>query len=269
MGLAMELLLFGILELEINLALLLKVTFIIIFRRICINALYLDPQQVPIISGDINKSSTLLATGGELSGEDAKINFYDLRSHQAPIHQFIESHQDDITQLLFHPIYENQLVSGSMDGLINMYDLKDFDEEEAIQTVLKFDQSISKLGFFGNQAEFLFSSSHMEHLRLWNLQSGDCISDFCDLKGYNFDNQFRMDYFINGHFDSLNERLFISGGDNSGRIGLIHVNLNSLQLCDVLDHGKEEIVRSVNWDQQVSLQILYLTFINFLFRVIN
>jgi WD40 repeat protein len=265
----MELLLFGILELEINLALLLKVTFIIIFRRICINALYLDPQQVPIISGDINKSSTLLATGGELSGEDAKINFYDLRSHQAPIHQFIESHQDDITQLLFHPIYENQLVSGSMDGLINMYDLKDFDEEEAIQTVLKFDQSISKLGFFGNQAEFLFSSSHMEHLRLWNLQSGDCISDFCDLKGYNFDNQFRMDYFINGHFDSLNERLFISGGDNSGRIGLIHVNLNSLQLCDVLDHGKEEIVRSVNWDQQVSLQILYLTFINFLFRVIN
>jgi len=46
---------------------------------------------------------------------------------------FADSHDDDVTKLEFHPDFSTLLLSGSLDGILCLFDLAKENEEEAIE----------------------------------------------------------------------------------------------------------------------------------------
>jgi len=100
---------------------------------------------------DINCNERLIAAGTEHIGGDAFILFWDIRYGKKKISSlpssnflggYWESHTDDITWLAFHPTKEDILASGSTDGLMNVFDLKQSSEDQALTYSLNTESSV-------------------------------------------------------------------------------------------------------------------------------
>jgi WD40 repeat protein len=86
-----------------------------------------------------------------------------------------ECHQDDVTQLDFHPSQPNVLLSGSMDGLVCAYDFSQtLDEDEILTTVMNTGASVHKMGYFGPDGAFVYYMSHMETFKLYHSAEVRC-----------------------------------------------------------------------------------------------
>lgn len=90
----------------------------------------------------------------------------DLRNPSSVYAEFIESHNDDITQAKFHPISPTQLITGSVDGLICNFNLNSFKEDKDLVGVINSGSSINRAGYFGN-AEYVYCLTHNETFSLW------------------------------------------------------------------------------------------------------
>jgi WD40 repeat protein len=71
----------------------------------------------------IDVKQNMLVLGSDLHGDDAFLCFYDIRVATQIMYRFDEMHSDDITQVHIHPNLTQVMISGSTDGLINLYDL--------------------------------------------------------------------------------------------------------------------------------------------------
>ncbi|CAG8627141.1 7912_t:CDS:2, partial [Ambispora leptoticha] len=208
----------------------------------------------PLLAFDINSNETILAAATELVQEDAKIIFWDVRQNNSIVGQFVESHNDDITQLHFHPSIPSKMLSGSTDGLICNYDITNFDEDEAIVGVVNSGSSIHKTGYFGPQAEFIYCLTHIETFSLLSEKDATLLCNFGDIRQLSSsNNNIVLDYAIDCYYDQINQRLFLLGGSNSGDINIIHVSVNQLEICQILRGGHTEIVRGVFWDPQANI----------------
>lgn len=78
-----------------------------------------------------------LAAGTELLGADAQIHLWDLKNPKTVVRSFVDSHHDDVTALEFHHT-RPYLMSGSTDGYVNVYNLAEPDEEEALHQVINY-----------------------------------------------------------------------------------------------------------------------------------
>lgn len=75
-------------------------------------------------------------------------------------------HVDDL-QLQFHPTKPQILLSGSTDGLVNVYDTTIQDEEEALHQTINHGASIHHAGFLSDVA--IFALSHDEKFSIYEL----------------------------------------------------------------------------------------------------
>lgn len=101
----------------------------------------------------------LFACGTELKDYDAEVHIYDRRDWSKPLRSFMDSHHDDVTDLKFHPSDSNLLISGSTDGYVNIYDLTQEEEEDALHQVINF-ASIHSCGWLAPNR--IWTLSHME-----------------------------------------------------------------------------------------------------------
>ncbi|KAG2730970.1 hypothetical protein G9P44_006119 [Scheffersomyces stipitis] len=108
----------------------------------------------------------LLAGGTELVGVDAELHIWDLRNPTEVVRSFVDSHHDDITCIEFHPTISNYLMSGSTDGYVNIYDLNEKDEDDALHQVINF-ASVHSCHFTGPKRISILS--HMETLAFYEL----------------------------------------------------------------------------------------------------
>ncbi|CAO3613549.1 unnamed protein product [Cunninghamella blakesleeana] len=205
-----------------------------------------NSQPVQIFeSFDINCNDSMAVVGtlNEEVVQAAEIGFFDTRATRL-IHKFEESHGDDITEIQCHPTIPSQLISCSTDGLINNYDVTDFDENEALISVINSRSSVNKTGYFGPNAEYVFCLTHLETFSLHTLE-GDLVCDYGELKQIN-----GIDYAIDCNYDPIAQRLYLLTGDNNGSVQIFHVNLDSLQLCQTLQvpGGHSDVVRSIYWN---------------------
>ncbi|KAG6052988.1 hypothetical protein E4U17_005151 [Claviceps sp. LM77 group G4] len=138
----------------------------------------------PILSLACSPSTKTIAVGTELQDGAASLHLWDVRSVPAPKAQYQDLHSDDITKLAFHPSEPAVLLSGSTDGLVNIYDTRVADEDE--MTVQTFNHNASI-----HHAEFLTSTevlalSHDEHFALYDVaeerENGDALQVFGDLR---------------------------------------------------------------------------------------
>lgn len=98
----------------------------------------------------------------------------DLRTMQLQ-HTYTESHSDDITSLSFHPspALPHVLLSGSVDGVLNTYDVRISDEDDAVQSTLQVGASIVDAGWMplpGQSSEMtgVWGTTTIETLQLWD-----------------------------------------------------------------------------------------------------
>ncbi|KAF7998951.1 hypothetical protein HF325_006483 [Metschnikowia pulcherrima] len=114
-----------------------------------------------------------LAAGTELVGSDAELHLWDLQNPANVVRSFVDSHHDDITAIEFHKTLP-YLMSGSTDGYVNIYNLDEPDEEEALHQVINF-ASVHLCHFI--QSNRISVLSHMETLAFWELNSTDYETD--------------------------------------------------------------------------------------------
>ncbi|KAL5334888.1 WD40-repeat-containing domain protein [Aspergillus crustosus] len=117
------------------------------------------PNQAPVLSIAGSSETKTIVAGTELLSHQAIVAFWDVRSPNQPQLQYVESHNDDVTELQYHPTRHNILLSGSTDGLVNIYDTTVTDEDEALVQVINHG-SVHHAGFINEEA--IYALSHDE-----------------------------------------------------------------------------------------------------------
>ncbi|KAI4104899.1 MAG: hypothetical protein L6R37_003023 [Teloschistes peruensis] len=118
----------------------------------------------------------LIAAGTELRNSQALVIVWDSRATSQPLLQYVESHSDDVTELAFHPSQPSCLLSGSTDGLVNLYDTTITDEDDALIQVFNHGSSIAHADFLSDHE--VFALSHDEIFSIYDLKDspgGDTI----------------------------------------------------------------------------------------------
>lgn len=150
-----------------------------------------------------SKSGTYLAGGCELVGLDAELHIWDIRNPSSAVRSFVDSHHDDITSIEFHPTLSQYLMSGSTDGYVNIYNLLEEDEDEALHQVINY-ASVHSCHF--TQERRISVLSHIETLSFYELNNTnyDKIeerppNDLQDLRHRWDDCEYVVDLFPSGH----------------------------------------------------------------------
>lgn len=112
---------------------------------------------------------TLVAAGTELVGSDAELHVWQWELSTL-VRSFVDSHHDDITAIEFHPTLTQYMMSGSTDGYVNIYDLTQEEEDEAIHQTINF-ASVHLCHFVLERRIMVLS--HMETLAFYELNSTD------------------------------------------------------------------------------------------------
>lgn len=150
----------------------------------------------PVLSLDVQAERGAIAAG--LEGErTAGVLLWDMKSGKggAPMLRYTESHNDDVTELRFHP-RQPLLLSGSTDALVNVYNFltppsgtpgnADDDVDGALRHVINHRSSVHKAGWVGDHEVWV--ASHDEMLGVYRPLDADAgeepeRKEFGDVRG--------------------------------------------------------------------------------------
>lgn len=201
-------------------------------------------------SMDISCDGSIMAVATEKSEEERTIflEFWDIRKiHEKPpklLATFQDIHSDDITKLKFHPTNPKILATGSTDGLVTILDLTTFEEEDAFVQTLNTESSVSSMGFFGPSFEFLYTLTHIETIVIWKYMEGDKLTSIIDLREKA---PKPVDYVIDCHYHEKSKRLFLVCGTHRGKIEIMHINLETVEVFQSLSGGHSSTVRCIHF----------------------
>lgn len=125
-----------------------------------------NSRNLPFFSLDVNHG--LISAGSQLKGTDSELVLWDLRKLDTTLRSFIDSHNDDITETKFHPTLNNLLLSGSTDGLVNIYNLDIVEEDDALFQCINYN-SVHSAGFLTPNRIYILS--HMETFGVFDLST--------------------------------------------------------------------------------------------------
>lgn len=103
-----------------------------------ISALVCDAQKNFVAAGVENP---------EDGPNSSPVYIWDQRNISAPLRSYIDSHTDTVTNLSLHPSLPNLLLSSSTDGLVNVFDSTQADEDDALYQVINHGSAIAHAGF--------------------------------------------------------------------------------------------------------------------------
>ena len=183
------------------------------------------------------------------------IFFYDIRCSESSLSQSTTSstqsklharklgiygdvHSDMITQLKFHPVRCNVLVSAAEDGLICSYDTSTSAEEEAIMTILNSECPVGKFGFFGAESEGIYSLSTIETASFWHFPSAQRVAHFLSLR-----EELSVDYLVDCFCAANSNDLYMLAGNYSGRGVLARIDPSRCAPLAYLQGGHSANIR--------------------------
>ncbi|XP_054739675.1 WD repeat-containing protein 89 [Anastrepha obliqua] len=128
---------------------------------------------------DTNRNGRILCTGTEQRHGNVFLLFYDIRQCKQ-LGGYFESHEDDITSLRFHAENPDLLCSGSTDGLINLYDIKESTEFDALLTTINTESSVQKLNWHKNvyEKDLISCITHTNDFHVYIAEEGDEVAKF-------------------------------------------------------------------------------------------
>mmetsp|Transcript_5142 Transcript_5142/g.6841 ORF Transcript_5142/g.6841 Transcript_5142/m.6841 type:complete len:407 (+) Transcript_5142:40-1260(+) len=133
-------------------------------------------------SMDIGCSGNLIGAGSDAE-DDSTVYFFDVRSSKV-LGKYSEAHTDAITQVLFNPLRNTELLTGSLDGLICFFDICKQGEEEALQSVMNVEDPVQKLGYFGPSLQCLYCLTHSETFSLHHIEKSECMATFPSVRDH-------------------------------------------------------------------------------------
>jgi WD repeat-containing protein 89 len=111
----------------------------------------------PISALACHEISTYIAAGTELEGNgpgDVKIFVFDQRWPKEVLRTYSESHTDTVTELRFLPWPDAMgkiLLSGSTDGLVNIFNIDEAEEDDAVLQVINVRSAVHHAGLIGDE----------------------------------------------------------------------------------------------------------------------
>ncbi|XP_076002880.1 WD repeat-containing protein 89 [Genypterus blacodes] len=209
-------------------------------------------------SFDLSCTGLLLAAGTEqVDEEDSFLIFWDTRKTDGKfMGVYSESHSDDITQLCFHPRDKDRLASSSTDGLVNVFDLSQGTEEEALQATCNSGSSAGSVCWSGPDYTQLLCLSHDEGLHLWDLgqlETDEPLTIFSTTDARNLTplaDGSGVDYLVGGSWLEKAQKLLVVSGMNNGDLHLMECDHKGLRLLRSLEGGHTSTVRCFKWDME-------------------
>ncbi|CVL05013.1 hypothetical protein FPRO06_04535 [Fusarium proliferatum] len=148
------------------------------------NVVQFQASQAPILSMACSFDTQTIAVGTELQNHTASIHLWDVRSTPSSKAHYQEVHSDDVTDLSFNPSNSALLLSGSTDGLVNVYDTRVADEDDLTVQTCNVDASIHRAAWLS--ATEVAALSHDERCALYDVSeeraNGDAVQDFGDIR---------------------------------------------------------------------------------------
>lgn len=127
---------------------------------------------------DINQNGRLVCCGTDKMISDSFLLFFDTRQRKL-LGGYWEGHDDDITDVKFNPQNPDALLSCSTDGLLNVYDLKQPTEDDALVESFNTDSSASSLNWFrAGNSDHVTCITHTNDLQVYNVDSQDKVIEF-------------------------------------------------------------------------------------------
>ncbi|XP_078688689.1 WD repeat-containing protein 89-like isoform X1 [Branchiostoma floridae x Branchiostoma belcheri] len=231
---------------------------------------------------DVNCDDTIVCGGCQKRMPDTNLVLWDSRTGQI-VHTYPDSHSDDITQVKFHPYMPHKMATGSTDGLISIFDVRQSDEDDAVENVLNTESSVSRIGWYGPNTDKLYCVTHVETLQLWDTDEADQIGNFEDIKDYSgkeldhhapvatikhmkdkevtteTDDVTRksntlgaVDYLVDCLWDAQQQKLLLAGGLHSGRLNVYKVKRKKKTLKPLysLGDGHLSTIRCLHWQDK-------------------
>merc|ERR1719150_3715247 len=123
------------------------------------------------------------------------------------------------------------------------------DDDDILITTLNTDNGISRFGFFGPDAEFIYSISTTASLNLWNIQEAIPFGKFPKIRSELTSYSSKVDYLIDCHYEPISKKLFLLAGAFDGRLMLSQVCKSNIQPIwfQKKVKGHSGVVRDMLW----------------------
>ncbi|NXP08372.1 WDR89 protein, partial [Thinocorus orbignyianus] len=212
------------------------------------------------ISFDINCTDLIVCAGTEKVEQDTFLVFWDARgvtnsasTSKEPLGVYSESHSDDITKICFHPIKPNVVVSGSTDGLVNVFDINEDNEDDALIATCNSDSSVSFIGWSGKDHKQVYCVTHDDGFCWWDIAQLDTeepitLLHVLDVRDAVCGESNSLDYLVGGFYHEKADKFFLVGGTSRGNIHLLSCSAAGLSLVGTLGGGHSATVRSFCWN---------------------
>ncbi|KAK3885302.1 hypothetical protein Pcinc_010467 [Petrolisthes cinctipes] len=128
---------------------------------------------------DISSNERILCGGTELMADGAFILFWDVRGDQL-LGTYSDSHTDDITQVKFSPKQPDTLATSSTDCLVNMFDISQKAEEDALVYCMNTEVTVDKLFWLNSTSgeERIAMLTDVESLQYWDMKEATPLHHF-------------------------------------------------------------------------------------------
>ena len=129
----------------------------------------------PMTTFDINNADQFMVAGTEVVKHDSFLLFWDVRSKNM-LGGYWETFGEDITETKFSPNDPNQLITGASDGQINVFDVSQDNEDDALVTTLNVEAPVKSVTWMKDDKVGVVLDH--EELLLWKLEDSESYKTF-------------------------------------------------------------------------------------------
>ncbi|XP_017066486.1 WD repeat-containing protein 89 [Drosophila eugracilis] len=195
------------------------------------------PVPKSITCFDRNGNGRIICCGTEQFHNNSFLLFYDVRERRQ-MGVYCDSHEGDITSVRFHEQNPDLLATGSVDGLINIFDVKEADEDEALLNTFNTESSVGRLEW---------------HKNVYDKDIISCITNTGDFKSYESEEGDEVASFERSY---VTEAIRRKKAANFNLISAHNQEDGGVFLLAGTNFNKGEILRSVSVTSKKSLQPL-------------
>ncbi|GBP31949.1 WD repeat-containing protein 89 [Eumeta japonica] len=209
----------------------------------------------PLECMDVSSTGRVLCAGSQLVQDDAFLIFWDSRA-TAPLGGYWNSHTDDITQIKFHKEKSEILATGASDGLVNVFNILEQTEDDALIYSLNIENSVEALNWLDDKHLSCITQSN--DLQIWDSVNGDLLktfarSDICkSIKRSKEDDC----YAVNTYTSAQGVPVLLAGShaDNGSCLRSVSIGERRLQPCTDFSPNKQ-VVRCCWYQPQEDLLV--------------
>ncbi|XP_048483679.1 WD repeat-containing protein 89 [Plutella xylostella] len=134
-----------------------------------------DKEIKPFECLDVSCNGRVICAGSQLVKDDAFLVFWDQKMPK-PLGGYWNSHTEDITQVKFHKEKPETLATGSSDGLMNIFNITEQTEDDALIYSLNVENSVEKLSWLDDKVAAVITQSN--DLQTWDTEAGDMLRSY-------------------------------------------------------------------------------------------